>query len=37
VNWAGALVTLGIAAAAVAWVPYSLPLLVGLVWVWRRS
>jgi len=37
VNWAGLLVTAGVVAVAVAWMPYSLPLLLGLVWVWRRS
>ena len=36
-NWAGILVTAGIVAVALAWAPYSLPLLVGLVWVWQRS
>jgi len=37
VNWTGVLMTAGVGAASMAWMPYSLPLLLGLVWVWRRS
>ena len=36
-NWAGVMVAAGVVAASMAWMPYSLPLLAGLVWVWWRS
>lgn len=36
-NWAGALLCLGLVAAAWLTAPYGLVLLVGLWWLWRRG